>query len=149
MSGIDLLFASSIGHERTHQLALFTLLKNSNLPETLCHRPNPTKVEWEPEDQLFDLALTDSSGKLPIEIKMWASLTDSQLERQSAFLTANNLSAVYVLLGTSWFESDDDDLREKTSGRAVRAGYVELLDALDGELAITAPMNAHITASSG
>lgn len=134
MSGIDLLFASAIGYERTHQLALFTLLKNSNLPEILCSRPNPMEVEWEPEGQLFDLALTHSSGKFPIEIKMWASLTDSQLERQSLFLTANNLSAVYVLLGTSWFERDDEDLREKTKGHAVRVGYVELLNALDGLL---------------
>jgi len=134
MSGIDLLFASAIGYERTHQLALFTLLKNSNLPDALCRRPNPMEVKWEPEGQLFDLALIYSSGQLPIEIKMWASLTDSQLERQTLFLTANNLSSVYVLLGTSWFERDEEDLRQKTNNRAVRVGYVELLNALDGVL---------------
>ena len=62
---------------------------------------------------------------------MWSSLTDSQLQRQLAFLKANDHHAGYVLLGTSWFEFDESMLRDRTEGRGRRLGYDELLMALN------------------
>ena len=63
MSGIELLFSASIEYERTHQLALFTLLRRSHLAETLLGIPDNPTILWEPRSQLFDLAVITPQKK--------------------------------------------------------------------------------------
>ena len=130
MSGIDLLFNTAIDYERTHQLALYTLLKQSKLGKIL-QRENTLNILWEPEDQLFDLAIESNNKKTYIELKMWSTLSDRQKKRQTTFLLKNNAKGIYVLLGTSWFEVTSNDLESFSHGLASKVGYLELIDLLN------------------
>lgn len=104
MSGIDLLLRTAIDYERTHQIALFTLLSKSKLPDILLDIAMPKSIQWEPERQLFDLAVEDGTKSTYLELKMWSSLSASQFNGQVKFLLDKNFRGLYVLLGTSWYE---------------------------------------------
>jgi len=132
MSGIDLLLRTSIDYERTHQIVLFTLLSKSKMTEFLLNFANPTKeIYWEPERQLFDLAVEHDESTTYIEIKMWSSLTDSQFKRQVDFLKAKKTRGLYLLLGTSWFEHTENSISDMSEGSASRIGYDELISSLN------------------
>lgn len=131
VSGVSLLLQTAIDYERTHQVALYSLFENSDLPELLAAVQRTRRTEWEPERQLFDLGLSDGTSRVLLEIKMWSSLTDQQLGRQVAFLKARGHRGGYILLGTSWFEFDDAMLGERTEGLGTRLGYEQLIDALN------------------
>ncbi|MDW7681203.1 MAG: hypothetical protein SCK70_11600 [bacterium] len=131
MSGIDLLLRTAIGYERTHQLAIFTLLSKSSFASFLIGVNNVQSVLWEPERQLFDLGLQDISKTIYLEIKMWSSLTDSQQKRQHDFLSNKQCSCFYLLLGTSWFEHSAASIVSKSYGVASKIGYDELISALN------------------
>ena len=130
MSGIGLLFSTAIDYERTHQLAIYTLLKESQLGSFLQNQNKSWDVLWEPEKQLFDLALVNNS-KTYIELKMWSSLGDSQKNRQSAFLYSTGSTGFYILLGTSWFENSSQDVINFSKNTAIKIGYTELIALLN------------------
>ena len=69
MSGLSMLFTASLDYERTHQIVLKTLFDKANFAKYLIDFDSVINVEWEPERQLFDLALTNSENKAYIEIK--------------------------------------------------------------------------------
>lgn len=132
MSGIDLLLRTAIDYERTHQIALFTLLSKSNMSEVLLNVANhPKEIYWEPDGQLFDLAVEHDNTTTYVEIKMWSSLTDSQFKRQVAFLKEKKTRGVYLLLGTSWFERTEKSISDMSDGLASRIGYDELILSLN------------------
>ena len=134
MSGIDLLLRTAIDYERTHQLALFTLLSKSSLPAYLVGTANSAAspaVLWEPEGQLFDLAVVDGAKTTYIELKMWSGLSDSQQKRQHGFLLKNGGLGLYILLGTSWFEHSTDSIAGSFGGIATKTGYEEVISALN------------------
>jgi len=143
MSGIDLLLRTAIDYERTHQLAIFTLLEKSNFSSFLLGISDVQSVIWEPERQLFDLEVQSKSKKGYIEIKMWSSLTESQFERQKDFLTKNSYIGYYILLGTTWFEYLSGDIENKSKGIATKIGYKELISALNS-LIITPDQSADV-----
>lgn len=126
-----MLLRTAIDYERTHQVALYALFENSDLPDLLAAVQRTRPTEWEPERQLFDLGLSGDTSRVLLEIKMWSSLTDEQLGRQVAFLKTHGHRGGYVLLGTSWFEFDDAMLGERTGGLGARLGYEQLIDALN------------------
>ena len=130
MSGIGLLFDSAIDYERTHQIAIYTLLKQSQFGNFLQGRQAPWEVLWEPEGQLFDLGLRAASTSY-IELKMWANLSDQQKKRQSAFLQQDDATGFYFLLGSSWFEITEQDVASFSGNRASKIGYVELIKLLN------------------
>jgi len=126
MSGIELLLKTSVDYERTHQLTLYTLLKEANLFTFLFDLHGDAEIVWEPEDQLFDLAVITKKRKIYIEIKMWSSLSNSQLNRQSSFLEKSNNIGAYILLGTSWFEYQSSiDLP------GIKIGYKEIITGIN------------------
>jgi len=131
MSGIDLLLRTAIDYERTHQIALFTLLSKSKMSEVLLNVASPKHIHWEPEGQLFDLAVQDDSTTTYVELKMWSSLSDNQFKRQVAFLKEKKSRGVYLLLGTSWFEHTEKSISDKSEGSATRIGYDELIFSLN------------------
>lgn len=133
MSGIGLLFDTAIDYERTHQLAIYTLLKQSQLGNLLQGQDNSWEILWEPESQLFDLGLatSDTSSNTYIELKMWSSLGDNQKKRQSDFLNNKKAKGLYILLGTSWFEISSKDVTNFSGGLASKIGYVELIELLN------------------
>jgi len=131
VSGVDLLLRTAIDYERTHQVALYAWFENSDLPDLLAAVRRARPTEWEPEGQLFDLGLSGDTSRVLLEIKMWSSLSDQQLDRQVAFLKSHGHSGGYILLGTSWFEFDDAMLGERTGGLGARLGYEQLIDALN------------------
>lgn len=137
MSGIDLLLRTAIDYERTHQMALFTLLSKSKLPEILADIAIPKSIQWEPEGQLFDLAIDDSVRSTYLELKMWSSLSDSQFNRQVKFLKDKKFRGLYVLLGTSWYERTAKNIIDKSDGAAQRVGYDELIAALNNLMVAT------------
>jgi len=137
MSGIKLLLEGAVDYERTHQLALFTLLTKSNLSALLFEIDGPNDARFEPEGQLFDLEVSNELERILIEIKMWSSLSEAQLQRQTEFLRKSGAHGAYVLLGTSWFELEARRIKERTDGLAVRVGYDELLDGLNRLLVST------------
>jgi hypothetical protein len=130
MSGIDLLLRTAIDYERTHHIVLYTLLTKSKMSEMLLNVATPKEIHWEPEGQLFDLAV--EQGKTTyIELKMWSSLTDSQLKRQVTFLKEKKSRGVYILLGTSWFEHTGKSISDASEGTASRIGYDEMISSLN------------------
>jgi hypothetical protein len=131
MSGIDLLLRTAIDYERTHQLALFTLLSKSSLSSYLVGIIKSNSILWEPEGKLFDLKLQDESKAKYLEIKMWSSLYDNQKKRQYDFLNEKNCICYYVLLGTSWFEHSANSIADSSGGAASKIGYDELINALN------------------
>lgn len=131
MSGVDLLLQTAIDYERTHQVALYALFENSDLPYLLTALRRARPTEWEPEKQLFDLGISDNISQFFLEIKMWSTLTDQQLDRQVAFLKSRGHRGGYVLLGTSWFEFDDTMISTRTEGLGARLGYEQLIGALN------------------
>lgn len=137
MSGIDLLLRGAIDYERTHQVALYVLFENSNLPELLAAIRRTQPTEWEPAGQLFDLGLSDDTSRVFLEIKAGSPLKDQQLGRQIAFLKTHGHRGVYVLLGTSWFEFDDAMISKQTEGFGAKLGYEQLIDALNRLLVAT------------
>jgi hypothetical protein len=134
MSGSNLLLNTAIDYERTHQIALYTLLTKSQFPKIWLGILSECQVLWEPERQLFDIMASDSNKQVYIELKMWSSLGDDQFKRQVDFLAKNHSNAVYVLLGTSWFEYTPDKISELSKGFANKHGYEELLKALNSLL---------------
>jgi len=130
MSGIDLLLKTAIDYERTHQLAIFTLLSKSKFSSFLLGISDP-RVLWEPERQLFDLGVQGKFKTVYIEIKMWSSLTENQQKRQQTFLISNNCTGYYILLGTSWFEYSLSDIENNFNGTATKIGYDEIISALN------------------
>lgn len=136
MSGIDLLLRTAIDYERTHQIVLFTLLSKSKLPELISNISVPTAIKWEPEGQLFDLAIDDCTISTFIELKMWASLTDSQFNRQFRFLD-NKYHCLYILLGTSWFERTEKHINKLSNGLCRKIGYDELIMFLNNLMVAT------------
>ena len=68
MSGVDLLLRTALDYERTHQVVLYTLFENSDLPELLISTRRTKTTEWEPEGQLFDLGLSSENSRVLIEI---------------------------------------------------------------------------------
>ncbi len=70
MSGVDLLLGTAIDYERTHQVALYALFENSDLPDLLAAVRRTRPTEWEPEGQLFDLGLSGDTSRVLLEIKM-------------------------------------------------------------------------------
>ena len=126
MSGIDLFFKTAIDYERTHQLALLTILKETSLPSLLYPFIGEIKVDWEPERGLFDLAVSDAETTLYFELKMWSTLTENQRNRQIAFLKSNNSTCNYVLLGSTWFEFSEEKIHRESEKRAKKIGYEEL-----------------------
>jgi hypothetical protein len=136
VSGIDLLLRTAIDYERTHQLALFTLLSKSALPGYLVGVTTAQSILWEPEGQLFDLGVVDGAKTRYLELKMWSALSDSQRKRQQDFLTNNKCPGYYVLLGTSWFEHSATSITRNSGGVAAKIGYGELIAALN-QLMIT------------
>lgn len=137
MSGIDLLLRTAIDYERTHQIALFTLLSKSKMSEALLSIVNPRRIHWEPEGQLFDLAVEDEKTATYAELKMWSSLSNSQFKRQADFLRERKSRGVYLLLGTSWFEYTEKCVTIKSEGSATKIGYDELIAALNRLLVAT------------
>lgn len=131
MSGVDLLLGTAVDYERTHQVVLYALFEKSDLPDLLAGVRRTQPTEWEPEGQLFDLGLSSDASRVLLEIKMWSSLTDSQLGRQVEFLKTHGHRGGYVLLGTSWFEFDEAMLAQRTDGLGVRLGYEKIIDALN------------------
>jgi hypothetical protein len=131
MSGINLLLSSAIDYERTHQIALYTLLTQSHFPRTWLGISKECQIEWEPEKQLFDLLVSTSNSKIYIELKMGTTLGDSQFRRQLDFLKKNHSKAIYILLGTSWFEYSTGRIEQSSKDLACKVGYQELLDALN------------------
>jgi len=133
MSGIGLLFDTAIDYERIHQLAIYTLLKQSKLGDILQGINASWDTLWEPEGQLFDLAIVagNNNQKSYIELKMWSSLDDNQKKRQATFFANNNAKGIYVLLGTSWFEVTSGNVATFSNGLASKVGYLELIDLLN------------------
>jgi hypothetical protein len=133
MSGIGLLFDTAFDYERTHQIAIYTLLKQSQLANLLQGQKNSWDILWEPESQLFDLGLENAhnNDKTYIELKMWSSLGNKQRMRQSDFLNNNEARGLYVLLGTSWFEISSENVTNFSNGLASKIGYVELIELLN------------------
>jgi hypothetical protein len=143
MRVIYLLFRTAIDYELTHQVALYTLLAKSKLPSLLVGINDSKHIEWEPQGQLFDLAVADDQRHAYIELKMWSSLTDSQIQRQQDFLASTKHSGIYILLGTSWFEFDSQRIQKVSKGASTRVGYDELIDALN-KLLITPGQSADV-----
>ena len=137
MSGIDLLLRTAIDYERTHQIALFTLLSKSKLPDILVEIAMPKSIQWEPEGQLFDLAIDDGAKSTYLELKMWSSLSDSQFNRQVEFLKEKKSRGLYVLLGTSWYERTGKSIRDQSNGAAQKVGYDELIASLNNLMVAT------------
>jgi len=137
MSGIDLLFRTAIDYERTHQLALFTLLSKSSLPSYLVGVNAPQEILWEPERQLFDLGVVNNGHTTYLELKMWSGLSDSQRKRQIDYLTSKQCTGYYVLLGTSWFEHSSTNIERYSGGVVKKIGYEELINALNQLLVTT------------
>lgn len=137
MSGIDLLLRTGIDYERTHQIALFTLLSKSKMSEVLLNVISPKQIHWEPEGQLFDLAVEDDKTTTYVELKMWSSLSDNQFKRQVDFLKEKKSRAVYLLLGTSWFEHTRNSISNNSEGSATKTGYDELISSLNNLMVAT------------
>ena len=71
MSGINFLLKSAINYERTHQLMLYALFKETMLASFITRVQSKNKVELEPEKQLFDLVIEEEPEcKTFFEIKM-------------------------------------------------------------------------------
>jgi hypothetical protein len=135
VSGLNLLFETSIDYERTHQIALFSILKNSNLVNYLLGiETDNVRITWEPIKRLFDLGVETDSEKCFIEIKMWSSLYEDQWKRQNEYLNKFNNKCLYVLLGTSWFEYDNNTFSETFGTKCTKIGYKELIEALNSVL---------------
>ena len=127
MSGIDLLLESSTDYERTHQVVLYTLFKESDFASYLLGLGKPIEVEWETEKQLFDLGVSDGKTRALMELKMWSSLSGGQLARQTARLkefknAGKDVMGRHLLLGTSWFEWEPDVLLEESDNCSRRLG---------------------------
>lgn len=138
MSGIDLLLETAVDYERTHQVVLYTLFEKSDLPKILTGIDRIRQTEWEPERQLFDLGLSNDKSRFLLEIKMWSPLTEQQLNRQVKFLQGHyGHRAGYVLLGTSWFEFDDQRIDKETKKLGKKYGYEQLIEALNNLLTRT------------
>jgi hypothetical protein len=131
MNGLDLLLEISRDYEWMHQLVLYALLKKSTLPLFLFDMKLPIEVIWEPEGQLFDLAVKNDITTKYIELKMWSSLTKKQMERQISFLKDNHCRSYYVLLGTSSYEFSNNKISKDSNGKACRLSYQELIDSLN------------------
>jgi hypothetical protein len=111
MSAINLLLGTAIDYERTHQIILHTLLCESNLGSHLLNTTEKLTSTIEPEGGLFDLAINenqnpeakDSNNKYHIflELKMWSSLSNNQIKRQTDFLQKEEKQGYYILLGSS------------------------------------------------
>lgn len=136
MSGIDLHSGADLDYEETHQAVLYWLFENSEFPRALLGLVKTKPVDVEPEGRLFDLAVTGNEGTVFVEIKMWSSLADSQLYRQRRFLEKTGQTGRYVLLGTSWFEFEDEKIQRASNNTATKIGYGELICALDKLLEI-------------
>ncbi len=128
MSGIDFLLKGAAEYERTHQLVLLSLLKDTELARHLFSISRPQKIQWEVERGLFDLAC---DNVLFIELKVWSSLGRDQIRRQAEFLKRRTASVAYMMLGTSWFEHSEAELKELVSQKAVKVGPSELIEALN------------------
>jgi hypothetical protein len=113
LSGTGLLFETAKEYERTHQLAIYTLLRRSDLAKYILGVDKEIKVNWEPQRQLFDLGIETDANSYFIEIKMWAGLSQDQHDRQNNFLQKNNYFGVYVFLGTTWFEYDKESFKNE------------------------------------
>lgn len=92
---------------------------------------SPKHFHWEPEKQLFDLAVQDDRTTTYIELKMWSSLSDTQFKRQVDFLKKKNSRGFYLLLGTSWFEHTEKSIKVKSNDRAEKIGYDQLIHSLN------------------
>ncbi len=136
MSGIGLLFDSAIDYERTHQIALYTLLKQSRLGSLLLQGKTVSEIQWEPEGQLFDLGLKSTQNTYTyIELKMWSRLSENQQNRQTKYLKENNAKGIYLLLGTSWFEFTHEDVEGFSDHKPSKIGYPELIALLNQVIA--------------
>jgi len=136
MDVIGLLSGEGMDQVRTHHSVLCKLLEESDFPRVLLGFAKTKPVEVEPERQPFDLAVTGNERTVFVKIKMWSSLTAKQLQRQRQFLAEPGRTGKYVLLGTSWFEFDDQKIQRASKGTATRIGYDELIGALNKLLAV-------------
>jgi hypothetical protein len=136
MDVIGLLSEEEMDRETTHQFVLYKLLEESDFARVLLGFPKTERVTKEPERRLFDLSVTGNGRTVFMKIKVRSPLTDRQLQRQRGFLKDAGHKGQYVLLGTSWFEFDDQKIQRASDGTANKTGYDELIDALNKLLAV-------------
>ncbi|MAT40208.1 MAG: hypothetical protein CL946_11460 [Ectothiorhodospiraceae bacterium] len=142
MSGISLLLETAERYERTHQLVLFALLKESSLSEHLLgaprrklHTDDDKAIELEPSGGKFDLKIIfDSDITAYLELKMWADFGYKQLQRQCAFLKDENARGFHILLGKAWFKHTPEEIDKESEGRAKKIGVADVIRALDNVL---------------
>lgn len=134
--GLRLLLDRSWGQEVIHQLVLKELFADTDLAVTLGlwngHR-RPT-VPYEPFRGLFDLALTDDSPRVLIELKVGADLGGNQRRRQRERALELGAPRVYVLLGQSFFAAEEEpDARNigvPELAAAIKASVADLTGAV-------------------
>jgi hypothetical protein len=107
------------------------------MSQVLLNVTSPKHIHWEPEGQLFDLAVENNEATTYVELKMWSALSDNQFKMQVDFLKEKKSRGVYLLLGTSWFEHTQKSISDKSKGLATKIGYDELISALNKLMAAT------------
>lgn len=131
MNAIDLLLQKGMNYELVHQLVIFQLLEEEIFSQCLLGKGRYSFVEWEPVNGLFDLKIEKDGHPLYIEMKMWSSLSDSQISGQVEYINKNPASDFcYLLLGTSWFEKDQVALARVAQRPVARIGYNKLMSAI-------------------
>jgi hypothetical protein len=143
MAAIDLLLNWSPTSERMHQVVLTGLLRHTRLLEMLGIGGMPTDLKIETQNKLYDFTVTVSDGtmcrKIHIELKVDASLGETQIRRQMASVAEGDL-LVYVLIGVTRFTWSGrllEDVRNSLE-QAPHAGSVRIIGLTEMREAISA-----------
>jgi hypothetical protein len=94
-------------------------------------RPESISVVPQPKRRLFDLLFLVDGAYTYCEVKVWASLPDSQFMRQTMFLAENDAMGVYVLFTKSADAWVPEVVSQRSEGRAHVIGTHGLMRALD------------------
>ncbi|MBO9703650.1 MAG: hypothetical protein J7604_25825 [Sporocytophaga sp.] len=138
MSAINLLLQSAVDYERTHQIILYTLLKDINFQRLFLDIDVEQLPVWEPLRGKFDLGIAVKKPfeaeniSAVFELKMWSNISEGQLKSQKEYLYQNeNVKGFHILLGTCDYEYKDDYFQNVFGGRSVKISTCDLVDKLE------------------
>lgn len=120
--------------EHLHYAILQLLCESSSVFRTkLLHLPSPASeltLGYKPEGGLFDLLFDVAGSRHYCEVKIWADLSETQFEKQTAHLYQVNAKGVYVLLTKAAYRWPPTLIAQRSGGRS----RVVTLSALRGML---------------
>lgn len=99
--------------------------------------PHSLSATLKPDGGLFDLLFVVDGSHHYCEVKVWASLSDDQFQKQSAFLASHEAKGIYVLFTKAADRWRSSLVHKESGGRSRVIGVsalVEMCSALESEL---------------